>query len=449
MLKNPFTPSFIASAPDDFFGRSDELRVVKGALRMGCVAIHGPIGIGKSSLLARAVLELEGFEGEQVAQAVTITVHKDIKNIDEAARHILEALVDIDEAHRKVTFKIGSLFEHESAEVTRNFVEGRHLAALTKVLGRESLKAALKKNQQLLIIAIDEADKCPVPLAQLVRAVTSDAQHAGVKSIRFLLAGVSPFYERMLEEDQGIARFVYRTISLEPITPEDAADLLQTKFDSVIEDAEASGIPLKLASDVIPRVIALSGGHPHILQLLGSYLVEHEDQDPDGVIDSKDLLDSLSRVCYEDRAKTYDATLHMLSAENKLQDLQELLRLSGAHFPTRIPRAEAIDAVGPAVLTWLVDRDILSAPGTRSAHYGLVDEFLRIRLLLDTEQSEQRKQELEEEIVQSVSVEEFLEAELGSDDEDIAGPAVIVIDDETASDEGEELEEDDPNGKEE
>ncbi len=424
MLKNPFTPSFIATAPDDFFGRSDELRVVKGALRMGSVAIHGPIGIGKSSLLARAVLELEGFAGEQVAQAVTVSVHKDVKTIDEAARHILESLVDIDEAHRKITFKIGSLFEHESGEVTRNFVEGRHLAALARVLGRESLKAALKKNQQLLIIAIDEADKCPIPIAQLVRSVTSDAQHAGVKSVRFLLAGVSPFYERMLDEDRGIERFVYRTISLDPMAPEDAADLLKTKFDSVIEDAEGSGIPLQIASDVIPRVIALSGGHPHVLQLLGSYLVEHEDQDPDGVIDSKDLLNSLSRVCYEDRAKAYDATLHMLSVENKLDHLQELLDLSGKHFPTRIPRAEATDAVGPDVLTWFVDRDILSLPSARSAHYGLVDEFLRIRLLLDSEQSDQSKRALEAEIVRSVSIEEFLEAELASDDRDVEDFAI-------------------------
>jgi len=418
MLKNPFTPSFIASAPDDFFGRSDELRVVKGALGMGCVAIHGPIGIGKSSLLARAVLELEGFGDDQVAQAVTVTVHKDIKTIDEAARHILEALVDIDETHRKVTFKIGSLFEHESTEVTRNFEQGRHLAALRKILGRETLQLTLK-DQQLLIIAIDEADKCPIPLAQLIRAVTSDAQHAGVKSVRFLLAGVSPFYERMLEEDPGIGRFVYRTISLEPMSPEDAADLLETKLDSVVKHAQESGITVEITPDVIPRVIALSGGHPHILQLLGSYLVEHEDQDPDGIIDSKDFLDSLSRVCYEDRAKTYDSTLHMLTVENKLEDLRQLLALAGGRFPTRIPRIKAVDAVGPNVLTWFVDRDILSIPGADSAQYGLVDEFLRVRLLLDLEQSEQSKKALEAHIVQAVSLEDFIEAELASGDAEV------------------------------
>jgi hypothetical protein len=415
MLKNPFIPSFIASSPNDFFGRADELRVLKRSLRMGCVAIHGPIGIGKSSLLSRAVLELEGFEGERLAEAVTLTAYKDIKTIDDAARQVMEALVSIDEAHRKVTFKVGSLFEHESAEVTRNFVEGRHVAALQRLLRRETLRLALR-NDPLLIIAIDEADKCPVPLAQLVRAITSDAQLAGVQTIRFLLAGVSPFYERMLDEYRGIGRFVYRTISLDPMTPEDSADLLQTKLDLVVDDAQASGIVVEVASDVIPRVVALSGGHPHIVQLLGSYLVEHEDQDPDGIIDSNDLVNSLMRVCYQDRAQAYDAALHMLVVENKLQDFERLLSLSAGRFPTRIPRTAAVEAVGPEVLRWFVDRGILSLSSTSSAHYGLVDEFLRIRLMLDAEQSEQSKKELEAGIMKDVSIEEFAEAELVSDD---------------------------------
>jgi hypothetical protein len=42
-VDNPFPLGW--SAPGDFFGRADELRVVKNGLKMGCVAIHGSIGI--------------------------------------------------------------------------------------------------------------------------------------------------------------------------------------------------------------------------------------------------------------------------------------------------------------------------------------------------------------------------------------------------------------------
>jgi hypothetical protein len=116
---------------------------------------------------------MEGFAKKKLAQAVTVSAYKDFKNIDETARQVLEALVNIDEAHRKLTFRVGSLFEHESAELTRNFVASRHLAALQKVWARSPSQWA-PCDQQLLIIAVDEADKCSVPLAHLVRTITSD-----------------------------------------------------------------------------------------------------------------------------------------------------------------------------------------------------------------------------------------------------------------------------------
>ena len=187
MLINPFTPSDIASSPDDFFGRGKEMQEVRRALEKGSVAIHGAIGIGKSSLLARSLLDMEGFGSEQRADSIVIVGHKDIKNLDEAARVLLEELVSIDEKKKTVKFKIGSLFEHESGEVSKNFSEGRHLAALQKLLARETLKSAFTEGG-LLILAVDEADKCPIPVAQLIRAVTTQAQLKGIKNIRFLMA---------------------------------------------------------------------------------------------------------------------------------------------------------------------------------------------------------------------------------------------------------------------
>ena len=47
MLFNPFTPSEIASDPDDFFGRNEELRLLERSIQQGSVVIQGPVGIGK------------------------------------------------------------------------------------------------------------------------------------------------------------------------------------------------------------------------------------------------------------------------------------------------------------------------------------------------------------------------------------------------------------------
>jgi hypothetical protein len=414
MLDNPFTPSEIASDPDNFFGRGTELTMVQASLRKGSVAIHGAVGIGKSSLLARARLDLEGFGTQHCSQSVLVVGHKDVHTIDEAARLILEELIDIDEKHEKWKFKIGSLLEHESAEVSRNFVEGRHLAALKRVLAKASLEAVLK-NRGLLIIAIDEADKCPVPIAQLVRAITTHVQHEGIRSVRFLLAGVSPFYEQMLTEDNGIARFVYRTISLEPMSAEDASDLLQTKFERVVDSATRDENSLEVAPDIIPRIIALSGGHPHLLQLLGSYVVEHEEDDPDGIIDSKNLFNSLGRICYQDRAQAYNAAIHTLELEHELEDLQTVLELAKWQFPTRIPRLAAEESVGPQALQWLTDHDVLTP--VDPLHYGLVDEFLRVRLMLDAEQTQADRKYLERKIVEQASIREFEEADLSEGDD--------------------------------
>ncbi|HET6975566.1 MAG TPA: hypothetical protein VFI24_04535 [Pyrinomonadaceae bacterium] len=111
MLLNPFTPSEIASAPDDFFGRAEELRTLERSLRQGSVAIQGAIGIGKSSLLARARLLMEGFSSDHKSRSVMAVGDRDIKTIDEAARLLLEGFVRVDEQHKKVKFKLGSFLK--------------------------------------------------------------------------------------------------------------------------------------------------------------------------------------------------------------------------------------------------------------------------------------------------------------------------------------------------
>jgi AAA+ ATPase superfamily predicted ATPase len=388
MLINPFTPAAIASEPDEFFGRTEELATVENSLRQGSVVLDGPIGIGKSSLLSQEVLAMEGFGTNHRSKSVTTVGHRDIKTVDDAALLLLQEFVQIDERQRSAEFKMGlgipdvvrAEYTRTSAEIFRYFTDGRHLSGLQKIVERECLRAILG-DKELLLLCIDEADKCPIPIARLVRSLLTYTQQQGVRSVRFVLAGVSPFFGEVVTEDPGLRRFFYRHVTLKPLSEEDSTDLLETKLTMVARHAEKEGESVKIHPRVISRVVELSGGHPHILQLLGSHLVEHENEDPDGIIDSRDLANCLRRVCYEDRAQIYDATLHMLELEDKMDSLSEILEACTGGFPTRIEQDKAVETIGNEAVQWFVEHNVLVLRD--GSKYGLVDEFLRIRLLLD------------------------------------------------------------------
>lgn len=399
MLRNPFTPTEIASHPEDFFGRRDELETLERSLMQGSVAIQGPIGIGKSSLLARGLSAMEGFATNRRAKSVVAVGDRDTDTIDKAARLILHSFIEVDESHKKITFKVGSLFEHESGELTRNFVEGRHLDVLKRLVEKQFVDSILDQDR-FLILAIDEADKCPVPIARLVRSVVTHTQQQGVKRVRFLLAGVRPFFQQMVAEDAGIARFFYKTISLEPLPLDEATELIEAKLGQATDWAEEDGVSLEIDPQVIERVAALSGGHPHLLQLLGSHLIEHEDEDPDGIIDGRDLANSLRRICYEDRGRVYDTTLHELEVHGRLEPLEKLLDLAPTGFPTRIPRRNASKVATPEEIHWLTEHNVIVLRSEDA--YGLIDEFLRIRMIMDLEESEEARAKLEQTMVDTL-----------------------------------------------
>ncbi|MCG3118686.1 MAG: hypothetical protein ALAOOOJD_00940 [bacterium] len=407
MLTNPFTPSEIAGQAEDFFGRNEELRLIAHALEKGSVAIQGPIGMGKSSLLTRTRMLMEGKT--HGAKSVIAIGDKDVKTAEEAARLFLQTFVQMNEAANTVTFSLGTKFEVESAEVCGYLKAGHDLAALKKIVAAETLKKIFA-DRQLFILAMDEADKCPIPLARLIRSITMHAQQNGVKNLRFLLAGVSPFFQNMLKEDAGISRFFAKTITLSPMPPEEAALLIETKLAQAARAAEQQGLRLQVQPSVIARIAALSGGHPHLLQLLGSYLLANEENNPDGVINSKDLVDALRKICYEDRGYVYDDTLYRLEIYSMLETLKNLFAMASPEFPTRMPRRAAHKVADEEAIAWLISEHILSVISREE--YGLMDEFLRIRLLMDETERESDMFSLEKRLINRGAIgEESLPAE--------------------------------------
>jgi hypothetical protein len=351
----------------------------------GSVAIQGAIGIGKSSILSQLRMSMEGFLTSHKAVSAIAVGTKDIKTVDDAARLILESFADVDEKSEKIKFKFGSFVEIESAEVCRYFSGGRHLAGLIRLLEKKNMDM-LFNGKELLILAIDEADKCAIPIARLIRALTTHLQQAGVKRIRFVLAGVSPYFQQMVDEDAGVSRFFYKVITLAPMERDDSIELVTTKLQTLVKSAETIGLEIRVDPVVIERIVALSGGHPHILQLMGSHVVEHENNDSDNIINSRDLANSLRTICYEDRNHVYESTLHSLELHNQLDTLRELLAIASTGFPTHVNKARALHVAGIDSLKWFVTNNILVV--REDGHYGLLDEFLRIRMLLDDEDAD-------------------------------------------------------------
>lgn len=394
-MNNPFIPSEIASLPEDFFGRDDEIRLLARSINQGSVCIEGSFGIGKSSFMSRTILHMDGFSSNENNIILMAVGHSDINSVDDAARLILDKLVSVDAAEKKLKIGISNLISYESTEAYSFFNEGRHLSTLTRIVADQSFKAQINGAEKF-IIAIDECEKCAPAIATLMRTLCTEVQHQGIKNLRFVLAGVSSFYQDMANTDRGVTRFIYKCFHLEPLDKDSSEYLLDEKFKQLILSDEQEGRRLEINPEVINRIAAMSGGHPHLLQLLGSHVVEHEFEDPDGCIDLNDLVGSLREICYESRGRDYDLLIHTMKNESYFSDYCQFISLARGKFPSRVDRDIACANMDSDAIQWLLSRNIISQDGESA--YSVVDEFLRIRVILD--QLESNAESLESEIIE-------------------------------------------------
>jgi len=170
-ILNPFTPSSIASNPEDFYGRVAEITTVDRTLKQGSLVIQGPPGIGKSSLLSRVLFHMEGFSSNNDSKVVICVAHGDIETVDDAARLLLEELCVVDEVSKKITIDLPKFISYESQKAYSYFNEGRYLSSLLKIIEDKKFKEDINE-AELIIFAIDECDKCPKPIARLIRQLS-------------------------------------------------------------------------------------------------------------------------------------------------------------------------------------------------------------------------------------------------------------------------------------
>ncbi len=383
MPVNTFTPSEIASRPEIFYGRKSELRKLERSIIRSSLTIQGPVGIGKSSLLSRILLCMDGFESQHKSKYVVTTAHKDINTVDDAARMVLEKFVSFDEENKTLKVNLFKLFEVQSHEIYKNFTEGRHLSVLSKLLEREYLEIGTDGNEYL-IIAIDEADKAPKPLTRLIRVICNNLQQSGINNVRFIIAGVNPYFKLMSDEDPGIIRFFATPLNVGSMPEDEAEELITSKLDECLEKSKQQGEDLRYNHDIVTSLIKISGGHPHLIQPLGSHLIEREEEEPDGNLDIKDLTDALRSICYEDRGHIYDGMINQLKVERKYNRFLSMIQRCEKVFPTKISRNDAEEICDPVSISWYLENNYISP--ISDSYYGLVDEFLRMRIIMDEEE---------------------------------------------------------------
>lgn len=382
-LINPFIPMKAATSPDDFFGRQEEIDVLDRGLGTGHVAIQGGVGIGKTSLLERVRLLEEGFNSmTSSSESYIVLGNRDVVNLDDAARLVLQEFVQIDSVQKTKKLGIAKIISSEKdvTEIRNNFPEGRCLGRLKDIL----LKWGTTRPETILILAFDEADKCPQFFSQLFRNITGHCDVNHVSNIRLMVAGVNPYFQKMVDEDPGVRRFFTEVITLNPLTVDEAEELLIKKFRIVRNRAKKESLSLEIDPEVVEKIIRLSGGHPHLLQLLGYRIIENENSDPDGKINNCDLVGSLRTICFEDRSVVYQSIIHLLGIEGKLEPLKQLFNVADMKCPTKISRDAALEIVDRDLIQWYVDNNVLLPDSGDS--YRLEDEFLRIRLMFDEEE---------------------------------------------------------------
>ncbi len=127
----------MASQPNEFFGRAEELETLRDQLQGSHVAIGGAIGIGKSSLLGRFCLMEEGFlSGKHQADTWTTVATQEIQSLDDAARLILKEFVDEDSRTVSHRFSFAHVLglSKSTTSTTNNFPKGRCLDVLQRVV---------------------------------------------------------------------------------------------------------------------------------------------------------------------------------------------------------------------------------------------------------------------------------------------------------------------------
>ena len=308
MANNPFTPTDPITRPEDFIGRSEQLKIVIDALIHGTnVLLTGYRGIGKTSLADQTLVALR-TKGRSLIAQTGISFPPTAPNIASYTCSSDSSLADIAEgllaslrrnmgATTKAVLKgeINLGFAKGSVELKDAEFNIKSVSALF-VNAISELIATAHSNDGFTYFLIDEIDVLAdsVLLGAFVKVVKESFRNEGKERFAFLLVGQRGVAQKLIRDHPSVGR---------TLTFVDIPRMTNGEIGQIFSRA-AQRANLRFDPGVISEISALAHGFPSVAQLIGyqCYFV-----DVDGFIDVLDFESAVSRAAEKLRAERYVA----------------------------------------------------------------------------------------------------------------------------------------------
>jgi len=257
MHNNPFSPSF-SIRPERFFGRSQELDLMRSALGNPdspnrFLFVTGTRGCGKTSLLHQFALL-----ARQDHWTVLETTYRDA--LSELRRFANGSSSQRREVTLKPTVNLAGVSATFAKSPDHN--DTRNDESVAAALVRRLSKTRLADG---LMVAIDEIQKIPETHMEEICHAIQAAKTQGY-DIALILSGLPSAYQKIRHYPGCTFIQRMRRLRLGMLGKADTCDLLLGTFARVPE--------LVVGQDSVDELAAFSAGHPYLLQLAGSKACE-------------------------------------------------------------------------------------------------------------------------------------------------------------------------------
>ncbi len=267
MEDNPFAPHSPAP-PYAFVNRRREVNLLFSHIRAaqrGNVAVNGPVGIGKTSLL-RYVADAEVAASYGVTPQQLILVYLDAQSVSP---------FDADRFWRRIAQRLSRLPGHGLDAALERLQRRESL----DVVDIEELLDAVDEQGLALVILLDEFEwvlRVDSPAAEAVSrdflAQTASLARRSPRVLSLVVATEEPLHEatRVIESWRGSPfATIFTSVTLRPLSPEDA--------DALLERALGHG-DVSFSTRERDLLYAYSGGHPAALQAAAFALFDGQQQ---------------------------------------------------------------------------------------------------------------------------------------------------------------------------